>query len=134
MAKLVWRVKLVAERHPGVVTEMELACLERDEAVGLADLGLRLDEAKRLAAALQIEMVSAQMAALGECPRACGACGRRLAAKGHYGATFRSLFGDVPMQVRRLFVCPCRGEDGAKSIAALDLGGDAVETMQDRGR
>ena len=30
------------------------------------------------------------------------------------------------MQVRRLFVCPCRGEGGAKSVAALDFGGDAV--------
>ena len=126
MAKLKWRVKLVAERHPGVVTETELACIERDEAVGLVDLGLRLEEAKRLTAALQAEMVPLQMAALGECPRACEACGRRLATKGHYGATFRSLFGNVPMQVRRLFVCPCRGEGGAKSIAALDFGGDAV--------
>ena len=115
-----WRVKLVAERHPGVVTETELACIERDEAVGLSDLGLRLDEAKRLAAALQAEMVPAQMAALGECPRACEGCGRGLAAKGRYRATFRSLFGDVPMQVRRLFVCPCRGEGKAKSVAALD--------------
>ena len=126
MAKLVWRVKLVAERHPGVVTETELACIERDEDVGLAGLGLQLDEAKRLTAALQMEMVPAQMAALGEWPQACGACGRRLAAKGHYGATFRSLFGNVPVRVRRLFVCPCRGEDGAKSIAALDFDGDAV--------
>ena len=126
MAKLVWRVKLVAERHPGVVTETELACIERDDAVGLADLGLRLDEAKRLAAALQARMVPAQMAAMSECLRACEACGRRLAAKGHYGATFRSLFGNVPMQVRRLFVCPCRGGGGAKSVAALDFGGDAV--------
>jgi len=48
-------VKLVAEQHPGVVTETELACIERDEDVGLADLGLRLDEAKRLTAALQAE-------------------------------------------------------------------------------
>ncbi len=126
MTKLVWRVKLVAERHPGVVTETELACIEREEAVGLADLGLRLDEAKRLTAALQAEMVRAQMAALGECPRACEACGRRLAAKGHYGARFRSLFGDVPVRVRRLFVCPCQGEGGTKSVAALDFGGDAV--------
>ncbi len=121
-----WRVKLVAERHPGVVTETELACIERDEDVGVADLGLRLDEAKRLTAALQAEMVPAQMAALSECPRACEACGRRLAAKGHYGATFRSVFGDVPVRVRRLFVCPCRGEGGAKSVAVLDFGGDAV--------
>ena len=35
---------LIAERNPGVVTETELACVERDEAVGLADLGLRLDD------------------------------------------------------------------------------------------
>ena len=70
MAKLTWRVKLVAERHPGVVTQTELACIKRDEAIGLADLGLRLDEAKRLTAALQAEMVSAQMAALSEYPRA----------------------------------------------------------------
>jgi len=85
VAKLKWRVKLVAERHSGVVTETELACIERSEAVGLADLGLRLDEAKRLAAALQVEMVPAQMAALGECSYACEACERRLAAKGRYG-------------------------------------------------
>ena len=110
MAKLVWRVKLVAERHPGVTTETELACIERDANVGLAELGLRLDEAKRLTTAFQAEMVPAQMAALGECPRACEACGRRLAAKGHYGARFRSLFGDVPVRVRRLFVCSCRGK------------------------
>ena len=127
MAKLKWRVKLVAERHPGVVTETELACIECDEAVGLADLGLRLDEAKRLAAALQAEMVPAQMAVLGECPRACEACGRRLAAKGHYRATFRSLFGEVPVRVGRLFVCPCQdGKGEAKSFAVLDLGKDAV--------
>ena len=126
MAKLKWRVKLVAERHPGVVTETELACIERDEAVGLADLGLRLEEAKRLTAALQAEMVPAQMAALGECPRTCEACGCKVAGKGHYGATFRSLFGDVPVRVRRLFVCPCRGKGGANSVAALDFGKDAV--------
>jgi len=127
VAKLVWRVKLVAERHPGVFTETELACIERDEDVGLADLGLRLDEAKRLAAALQAQMVPAQMVALGECPRAYGTCGRRLAAKGHYKATFRSLFGDVPMRVRRLFVCPCQdGKGEAKSFAVLDLGKGAV--------
>jgi len=126
VAKLKWRVKLVAERHPGVTAETELACIERDGDVGLADLGLRLDEAKRLAAALQAEMIPAQMAAISECPRACEGCGRRFAAKGHYRATFRSLFGDVPVRVRRLFVCPCRSEGGAKSVAALDFGGDAV--------
>lgn len=126
MAKLRWRVKLVAEAEPGVTTETELACIERDEQASLAELGLRLDEAKQLTAALQAEIVPAQMTALSEHARACMACGRRLAAKGHYGARFRSLFGDVPVQVRRWFVCPCQGESEAKSVAALDFGGDGV--------
>ena len=126
MAKLVWRVKLVTERQPGVTTETELACIERDEQAGLADLGLSLAEAKQLTAALQAEIVPAQMTALSAYPQACAGCGRRLAAKGHYGATFRSLFGDVPVRVRRWFVCACQGESEAKSVAALDFGGDGV--------
>jgi hypothetical protein len=58
--KLVWRVKLVAELEPGLTTEVEVARLERDEQAGVADLGLRLAEAKQLTAALQAEMVPAQ--------------------------------------------------------------------------
>ena len=46
MPKLVWRVKLVAELEPGVATETEVARIERGEAIGLADLGLRLEEVK----------------------------------------------------------------------------------------
>src|SRR4051794_7051194 len=67
-------------------------------------------------------MVSAQVAAVGERRRWCVACGRPLASKGHYRATFRSLFGDVPVRVRRLLVCPCHGPGEPKSFAALDLG------------
>jgi len=124
--KLVWRVKLVAELRPGVTTETEVARIERGEAVGLAELGLRLDEAKQLTAALQAQIVPAQLARTGERRRGCGACGRGLASKGHYPATFRSVFGDVPVRVRRLLVCPCQGPGEAKSFAALDLGKDAV--------
>src|SRR3954453_22177857 len=95
---------------------------ERGAEAGLADLGLRLDEAKQLTAALQAEMVSAQLAVVGEHRRGCVTCGRLLASKGHYRATFRSLFGDVPVRVRRLLVCPCRGPGKPRSCAALDLG------------
>jgi hypothetical protein len=45
---LVWRLKLVAELGPGVTTETEVARIERGEAAGLAELGLRLVEVKRL--------------------------------------------------------------------------------------
>ena len=84
MPKLVWRVKLVSERGSGVTTETEVARIERDEEAGLAELGLRLAEAKRLTAALQAQIVPAQVAMAGECRRRCEACGRGLASKGHY--------------------------------------------------
>ena len=127
MAKLVWRVKLVAELRPGVVTETEVARIERDAQAGLAGLGLSLAEAKQLTAALQAEIVPTQVTASGECPRACLACGRRLASKGHSQVRFRSLFGDVPVRVRRLLACPCQGRASeAKSVAVLDFGKGAA--------
>ena len=126
MPKLVWRVRLVAELRPGVTTETELARIEREEEAGLADLGLSLDEVKRLTTALQARIVPAQVAIAGERRRCCAACGRWLTSKGYYSATFRSLFGAVPVRVRRLLVCPCRGPGEPKSFAALDLGQDAV--------
>jgi hypothetical protein len=126
VSKLVRRVKLVAELRPGVTTETDLARIERDEQPGLAELGLQLAEVKQLTAALQAEIVPAQVAVLGERRRSCIACGRVLASKGHYGARFRSLFGDVPVRVRRLLVCPCQGPGEAKSFAVLDLGRDVV--------
>jgi hypothetical protein len=51
VAKLVWRVKLVTELQAGETTEVEVARFERDEQVDLADLGLRLAEAKQLTSA-----------------------------------------------------------------------------------
>jgi hypothetical protein len=118
---MVWRVKLVAELEPGSTTEVEVACLERDEQAGLADLGLRLAEAKQLTAAIQAGIVPAQVTIAGEHRRTCVVCGGVLASKGHYTATFRSLFGDVPIRVRRLLTCPCHGPEGAKTFAAFDL-------------
>jgi hypothetical protein len=126
VAKLVWRVKLVAELQPGVMTETEVARIERDEQANLAELGLRLEEAKQLTAALQAQVVPAQVTVLSECRRSCEACGSALASKGHYLVRFRSLFGDVPLRVRRLLTCPCQGGDEAKSSAVLDFGGNAV--------
>jgi len=111
----------VAELEPGLTTEVEIARLERDEQAGVAELGLRLAEAKQLTAALQAEMVPAQVTMMGERRRSCEACGGVLAGKGHYGATFRSLFGDVPVRIRRLLACPCAGSGEAKSFAVLDL-------------
>ena len=121
MAKLVWRVKLMTELQAGETTEVEVTRIERDEQVGLSDLGLRLAEAKQLTSALQGAIVPARVTIAGEHGCICVACGRRLASEGHYNATFRSLFGDVPIRIRRLLACPCQNGGVAKSFAAFDL-------------
>src|SRR5215218_8512305 len=121
MTKLVWRVKLVTELQAGETTEVEVAHIERDEQAGLSDLGLRLAEAKQLTSALQAAIVPAQVTIAGEHRGTCAACRRQLASKGHYTATFRSLFGDVPIRIRRLLTCPCQNGGEAKSFAAFDL-------------
>jgi hypothetical protein len=119
--KLVWRVKLVAEFGAGETTEVEVARLERDEHASVADLGLRLAEAKQITAALQAEIVPAQVTVASEHRRTCVACEGALASKGHYTATFRSLFGDVPIRVRRLLTCPCQDTPEARSFAVFNL-------------
>src|SRR6202161_4492412 len=53
--------------------------------------------------------------------RSCPTCGHMLASKGHYTATFRSLFGDVPVRIRRLLSCPCQGLGKTRSFAAIDI-------------
>jgi hypothetical protein len=121
MAKLVWRVKLVAELQAGDATEIEVARIERDEQADLSDLGLRLAEAKQLTSALQAEIVPAQVTIASEHRSTCAACGGRLASKGHHTATFRSLFGDVPIRIRRLLTCPCQNGGAARSFAAFDF-------------
>ena len=121
MTKLVWRVKLVTELEAGETTEIEVARIERDEQASLGDLGLRLSEAKRLTASIQAEIVPTQIAVAGERRRACVTCESVLASKGHYTATFRSLFGDVPIRVRRLLSCPCQDKAEGSSFAGFAL-------------
>jgi hypothetical protein len=114
----VWRVKLVAELRPGVVTEIEVARIERNEQAGVAELGLRLAGTKQLAAALQAQIVPAQAAVVDEHYCSCVSCGRGLATKGYYPVTFRSWFRDVPVRIRRLLARFCQGQGGAKSGGA----------------
>ena len=49
------------------------------------------------------------------------ACECVLASKVHYTATFRSLYGDVPIWVRRLLSCPCQDKAEGRSFAGSDL-------------
>jgi hypothetical protein len=129
MAKLVWRVKLVAELGSDTMCETEVAEIERDDFATPETLGLTLSEGKLLTAAVQAEIVRAQVAEMGERFRWCEHCGTKLQSKGYYPATFRSVFGDVAVRVRRLHACHCRaGMPEPKSFAALPpTGGIAPE-------
>ena len=79
MAKLVWRMMLVAELEPGVASETEVARIERDDFAVPETVGLTLEEGKQLMAAAQTGIVRAQVAVMGErfqweCPENGGLC------------------------------------------------------------
>ena len=120
MPKLVWRVKLVTELEPGVATETEVARIERGEAIELGDLGLQLEEVKRLTAVLPAEIVTAQVATVGE---------RRRGAP-------NSVAGRSPG--RRSGKLPARGSEesggGAETGVACEAGGGAASRRDDRDR
>jgi hypothetical protein len=113
-----WRVTLVAEVEPGQRTEHEIASVDRDDRITPATLGLSIAEGKAVLAAIQAQLVVDQVTRHGRVARHCQVCGRSQSSKGHYRSTFRSVFGDVPMRVRRFHACPCR-TDGPKTVPAL---------------
>ena len=106
----------------------------RIEREGWADpetLGLSLSEGKQLTAAIQTEIVRTQASMMGERFRCCGRCGSNLSSKGYRQVTFRSLFRDVPLRVRRFENCPCRGAlpKEPRSFSALALEGGMVPEL-----
>jgi hypothetical protein len=129
LAKLVWRVKLIAELEAGVVSETEVARIERDDVAVPETLRLTLDGGKQLMTATQVEVVRAQVSTMGKRFRWCEHCGAKLLSKGDYPAKFRSVFGDVDVRTRRLRACGCRaGKAEPKSFAAMfATGGVAPE-------
>jgi hypothetical protein len=61
MAELVWRAKPVAELGSGIVSETEVVRIERDDFTVSETVGLTLDEGQQLTAAIQAEIVRAQV-------------------------------------------------------------------------
>src|ERR1035437_7242789 len=113
---LKWKLKLTAELARGECVEYDLTGWERGAEVTLGSLGLGLAEGKAILAEIQAHMVAAQIEGHGEARRCCGRCGRRLPNKGHYRSTFRSVFGNVPVRVRRVKACPGCGQNPATPL------------------
>ena len=65
-----------------------------------------------------------------ECRRSCVGCACLLAGKGHYTATFRLLFGDVPVRIRLCFtgcgtraILPVLSRDGIRTDGNISIVG-----------
>jgi hypothetical protein len=105
-----WTVTLVAEVDPGQSVVHEIASVDRADRITPATLGLTIAEGKAMLAAIQAHLVADQVARHGAVARECRVCGRVQSSKGHYRSTFQSVFGNVPMHVRRFQACGCRAD------------------------
>ena len=102
-----WTVTLVAETEPGHVTEYPLAQVEREDTITPASLGLSIAEGKTIVAAIQTAMGDSAGQAARRVPPTVPHCAGPRMTKGYYTSIFRSVYGQVPMRVRRLRPCPC---------------------------
>lgn len=73
----------------------------------LEAIGLSLTEGKNLLARVQQEIVAAQADAFVAANRCCAHCGRSFRRKGRTTVTFRTPFGNVPIDSPRLHRCHC---------------------------
>jgi hypothetical protein len=104
-----WIVKLVAETDLGRTVEQEVATLEREDLLSPATVGLTVAEGKTILEKLQRQMVAAQVQHHNFSLKSCFRCGRSFRTKGYYQSTLRSVYGNVPLRVRRIQGCSCTG-------------------------
>jgi hypothetical protein len=88
----------------------------------LEAIGLSLDEGKAFLAGVQQHLVAVQAAAFAAGRGCCTHCGRPLRRKGRTTLTFRTPFGDVPIDSPRLHRCRCAAaaaEEGSQTFSPL---------------
>ena len=104
-----WTVKLITEAQPGTLIEEEVLTIERADLITPAMVGLSIAEGKAIMERLQRQIVTAQVQRHGASVESCSGCGKAFRTKGYYQSTLRSVYGKVPMRVRRLKGCSCTG-------------------------
>jgi hypothetical protein len=62
---------------------------------------------------LQRHNVTVQVQRRGASIKSCSLCGRAFRTKGYYRSTLRSVYGKVPMRVRRIKDAPARAQSNA---------------------
>ncbi len=117
-----WTLKLITQFDSGEKKTHEVASWERTEAfIKPASLGMTVEESKQIAANIQVRMVSDQVGQHNKALTACRFCGQRVRTKGYYRSIFKSVFGKVPMRVRRVWGCECRGAEN-RTFSSLPTG------------
>jgi uncharacterized C2H2 Zn-finger protein len=104
-----WTLKLVAEAQPGTLVEQEVITIEREDLISPATIGLTIAEAKAIMESLQRQIVARQDQRHGASIKSCSRCGKSFRTKGYYQSTLRSVYGKVPMRIRRVKGCSCTG-------------------------
>jgi hypothetical protein len=104
------KIQLIIESQAqtGVNEEVaEVATLERSE-LSAETLGLRLEEAKEVLAAIQKVVATRQVSEYVEQHSSCLQCGAAYRHKGEHHLVFRTLFGKLALPSPRYFECQCQ--------------------------
>jgi hypothetical protein len=115
-------IRLAAETADGSIVEHAVATIERpDDALPIDELGLRLEDAKAILAALQAAVVETQARDLARRKRPCPCCAAPRRLKDHRAIQVRTPFGKLRVPSPRYRRCGCEPAPGvaAPVVAAL---------------
>lgn len=105
-------MKLITEFDAGETKVHEVASWERAPAfIKPSSRGMCMEASKQIAARLQAQIGSEQVDRHHKGLTACRFCGQRVRTKGYSQSIFKSVFGKVPMRVRRVWGGECCGAE-----------------------
>jgi len=107
-----WIVRLVKICAEGEARSVDVMEIRRpDDLRDIADLGLALDETKRLLAGLQQEIVAAQVKGHAARRPTCSCCGGGCRVKDYQNHVVATLFGRVTIRLPRFRCTACSGSE-----------------------
>jgi hypothetical protein len=108
--RVAWIIRLVKIGAEGEARSVDVMAISRpDDLRDIADLGLALDETKRLLAGLQQEIVAAQVKGHAAQRPICSRCGGACRLKDYQDHVVATLFGRVTVRLPRFRCAACGG-------------------------
>jgi hypothetical protein len=110
--RVAWILRLVKTGAAGEGRTLDVMEINRPSDLGdIADLGMRLDETKRLLAGLQQEIVTTQVSAHVARRPTCSRCGGSCRVKDYQEHVVATLFGQVRVRLPRFRCAVCGGSE-----------------------